>query len=165
MAFRKGEVLHVVDTLYKGVVGAWQAFRVGKNRTRSHWHRRRHRSWMVNVISLLSFCFGCPGPNGQDLQQGVIANSATAEELATAQFNAAKKEATSQVKPFVDLSNTILPWSDLFVLLDSQTNGWTLSLNHWSEPDTPGSTCTIENKRASIGGGEIEAERVSHPYT
>lgn len=64
---------------------------------------------MVNVISLLSFCFGCPGPNGQDLQQGVIANSATAEELATAQFNAAKKEATSQVKPFVDLSNTILP--------------------------------------------------------
>ena len=29
MAFRKGEVFHVVDTLYKGVVGAWQAFRVG----------------------------------------------------------------------------------------------------------------------------------------
>lgn len=30
MAFRKGEVFHVVDTLYKGVVGAWQAFRVGE---------------------------------------------------------------------------------------------------------------------------------------
>ncbi|XP_046452173.1 tight junction protein ZO-1-like isoform X4 [Daphnia pulex] len=63
MAFRKGEVFHVVDTLYKGVVGAWQAFRVG--------------------------------PNGQDLQQGVVPNSAGAEELATAQFNAAKKEAAT----------------------------------------------------------------------
>ena len=63
MAFRKGEVLHVVDTLFKGVVGAWQAYRVG--------------------------------PDGQDLQQGVIPNSAAAEELATAQFNAAKKEATT----------------------------------------------------------------------
>lgn len=30
MSFRKGEVFHVVDTLYKGVVGAWQAFRVGE---------------------------------------------------------------------------------------------------------------------------------------
>lgn len=30
MSFRKGEVFHVVDTLYKGVVGAWQAFRVGQ---------------------------------------------------------------------------------------------------------------------------------------
>jgi len=63
MSFRKGEVFHVVDTLYKGVVGSWQAFRVG--------------------------------PNGQDLQQGVIPNSAAAEELATAQFNAAKKEAAT----------------------------------------------------------------------
>ncbi|XP_045029433.1 tight junction protein ZO-1 isoform X3 [Daphnia magna] len=63
MAFRKGEVFHVVDTLYKGVVGAWQAFRVG--------------------------------PNGQDLQQGVVPNGAGAEELATAQFNAAKKEAAT----------------------------------------------------------------------
>ena len=29
MTFRKGEVFHVVDTLYKGVVGSWHAFRVG----------------------------------------------------------------------------------------------------------------------------------------
>jgi tight junction protein 1 len=35
------------------------------------------------------------GPNGQDLQQGVVPNSAGAEELATAQFNAAKKEAAT----------------------------------------------------------------------
>ena len=35
------------------------------------------------------------GPNGQDLQQGVVPNSASAEELATAQFNAAKKEAAT----------------------------------------------------------------------
>ena len=44
----------------------------------------------VNILIKIS-----TGPNGQDLQQGVIPNSAAAEELATAQFNAAKKEAAT----------------------------------------------------------------------
>lgn len=31
MSFKIGEVFHVVDTLYGGVVGSWQAFKVGRN--------------------------------------------------------------------------------------------------------------------------------------
>ncbi len=30
-SFRHGDVFHVTDTLYGGVVGSWQAFRVGRN--------------------------------------------------------------------------------------------------------------------------------------
>jgi tight junction protein 1 len=60
MAFKAGDVFRVVDTLYNGVVGAWQVLKIG----RGH----------------------------QELQRGVIPNKARAEELATAQFNATKKE-------------------------------------------------------------------------
>ena len=31
MPFNKSDVFHVVDTLHNGVVGSWQAFRMGKN--------------------------------------------------------------------------------------------------------------------------------------
>lgn len=86
MSFRKGEVFHVVDTLHKGVVGAWQAYRVGKGLFFSLGQIVRR----LELTRLLG-----AGPNGQDLQQGVIPNSAAAEELATAQFNAAKKEAAT----------------------------------------------------------------------
>ena len=84
MSFRKGEVFHVVDTLYKGVVGAWQAFRVGKV-----------FNFFPIDIHIFNYPLSFQGPNGQDLQQGVVPNSAAAEELATAQFNAAKKEAAT----------------------------------------------------------------------
>ena len=30
MSFKKCDVFHVVDTLHNGVVGSWQAFRMGK---------------------------------------------------------------------------------------------------------------------------------------
>ena len=30
-SFKNGEVLHVTDTLYGGVVGSWQAYKVGRN--------------------------------------------------------------------------------------------------------------------------------------
>ena len=30
MNFKKSDVFHVVDTLHNGVVGSWQAFRMGK---------------------------------------------------------------------------------------------------------------------------------------
>ncbi|XP_055611442.1 tight junction protein ZO-1 isoform X3 [Uranotaenia lowii] len=60
LAFKAGDVFRVIDTLYNGVVGAWQVLRIG------HGH--------------------------QELQRGVIPNKARAEELATAQFNATKKE-------------------------------------------------------------------------
>lgn len=63
MSFKAGDVFRVVDTLYNGVVGAWQVLRIG----RGH----------------------------QELQRGVIPNKARAEELATAQFNATKKEMNS----------------------------------------------------------------------
>lgn len=59
-SFKAGDVFRVVDTLYNGVVGAWQVLKVGRN--------------------------------GQETQRGVIPNKARAEELATAQFNATKKE-------------------------------------------------------------------------
>lgn len=29
MSFRSGDVFHVIDTLYNGVVGCWQVFRIG----------------------------------------------------------------------------------------------------------------------------------------
>lgn len=31
MAFRSGDIFHVIDTLYNGVVGCWQVFKIGKN--------------------------------------------------------------------------------------------------------------------------------------
>uniref|UniRef100_A0A336ME51 CSON015359 protein n=1 Tax=Culicoides sonorensis TaxID=179676 RepID=A0A336ME51_CULSO len=58
--FKAGDVFRVVDTLYNGVVGAWQVIKVGRGHT--------------------------------ETQRGVIPNKARAEELATAQFNATKKE-------------------------------------------------------------------------
>ncbi|KAF7997147.1 hypothetical protein HCN44_005424 [Aphidius gifuensis] len=60
MSFRSGDVFHVIDTLYNGVVGSWQVFKIGGN--------------------------------NQEVQKGIIPNKARAEELATAQFNATKKE-------------------------------------------------------------------------
>lgn len=30
MSFKKSDVFHVVDTLHNGVVGSWQAFRMGE---------------------------------------------------------------------------------------------------------------------------------------
>ncbi|XP_056639868.1 tight junction protein ZO-1-like isoform X1 [Diorhabda sublineata] len=60
MPFRSGDVFHVIDTLYNGVVGCWQVFRIGRN--------------------------------NQQVQKGIIPNKSRAEELATAQFNATKKE-------------------------------------------------------------------------
>ncbi|XP_053671073.1 tight junction protein ZO-1 [Anopheles nili] len=60
LTFKAGDVFRVIDTLYNGVVGAWQVLRIG----RGH----------------------------QELQRGVIPNKARAEELATVQFNASKKE-------------------------------------------------------------------------
>ncbi|XP_053660418.1 tight junction protein ZO-1 [Anopheles marshallii] len=63
LSFKAGDVFRVIDTLYNGVVGAWQVLRIG----RGH----------------------------QELQRGVIPNKARAEELATVQFNASKKELNS----------------------------------------------------------------------
>lgn len=60
MTFRSGDIFHVIDTLYNGVVGCWQVYRIGRN--------------------------------NQEVQKGIIPNKARAEELATAQFNATKKE-------------------------------------------------------------------------
>nr|CAI5852690.1 unnamed protein product [Callosobruchus analis] len=60
MSFRSGDIFHVIDTLYNGVVGCWQVFRIGRN--------------------------------NQEVQKGIIPNKSRAEELATAQFNATKKE-------------------------------------------------------------------------
>ncbi|XP_064213330.1 tight junction protein ZO-1 isoform X3 [Tribolium castaneum] len=60
MSFRSGDIFHVIDTLYNGVVGSWQVYRIGRN--------------------------------NQEVQKGIIPNKARAEELATAQFNATKKE-------------------------------------------------------------------------
>ncbi|KAI4456214.1 tight junction protein [Holotrichia oblita] len=60
MSFKSGDIFHVIDTLYNGVVGCWQVYRIGRN--------------------------------NQEVQKGIIPNKARAEELATAQFNATKKE-------------------------------------------------------------------------
>ncbi|XP_044758711.1 tight junction protein ZO-1 isoform X3 [Coccinella septempunctata] len=60
MSFRSGDIFHVIDTLYNGVVGCWQVFKIGRN--------------------------------NQEVQKGIIPNKSRAEELATAQFNATKKE-------------------------------------------------------------------------
>ena len=62
MPFGKSEVFHVVDTLHNGVVGSWQALRVN------------------------------PGNKDNKIHRGVVPNKARAEELATKQFNQAKKE-------------------------------------------------------------------------
>ncbi|KAF5291383.1 hypothetical protein FQR65_LT01693 [Abscondita terminalis] len=60
MSFRSGDIFQVIDTLYNGVVGCWQVYRIGRN--------------------------------NQQGQKGIIPNKSRAEELATAQFNATKKE-------------------------------------------------------------------------
>ncbi|XP_031353908.1 tight junction protein ZO-1-like isoform X5 [Photinus pyralis] len=60
MSFKSGDIFHVIDTLYNGVVGCWQVYRIGRN--------------------------------NQQGQKGIIPNKSRAEELATAQFNATKKE-------------------------------------------------------------------------
>ena len=70
MTFRKSDVFHVVDTLHNGVVGSWQVFR------------------MDPFLSGL-------GRAAEQVQKGVIPNKARAEELATQQFNQAKKEQNS----------------------------------------------------------------------
>lgn len=31
MTFRSGDIFHVIDTLYNGVVGCWQVFRIGES--------------------------------------------------------------------------------------------------------------------------------------
>jgi len=67
MSFKKSDVFHVVDTLHNGVVGSWQAFR------------------MDPFLSGL-------GRAAEQVQKGVIPNKSRAEEIATQQFNAAKKE-------------------------------------------------------------------------
>ena len=66
MPFGKSEVFHVVDTLHNGVVGSWQALRVNPS-----------------------------GDKDNKIHRGVVPNKARAEELATKQFNAAKKEQTA----------------------------------------------------------------------
>lgn len=30
MSFKSGDIFHVIDTLYNGVVGCWQVYRIGK---------------------------------------------------------------------------------------------------------------------------------------
>merc|ERR1719192_119005 len=67
MSFKNSDVFHVVDTLHNGVVGSWQAFR------------------MDPFLSGL-------GRAAEQVQKGVIPNKSRAEEIATQQFNAAKKE-------------------------------------------------------------------------
>lgn len=67
MTFKKSDVFHVVDTLHNGVVGSWQAFR------------------MDPFLSGL-------GRAAEQVQKGVIPNKSRSEEIATQQFNAAKKE-------------------------------------------------------------------------
>merc|ERR1719468_798649 len=67
MTFKKSDVFHVVDTLHNGVVGSWQAFR------------------MDPFLSGL-------GRAAEQVQKGVIPNQSRAEEIATKQFNLAKKE-------------------------------------------------------------------------
>merc|ERR550517_1503386 len=67
MSFKKSDVFHVVDTLHNGVVGSWQAFRMDP------------------------FLSG-QGRAAEQVQKGVIPNKSRAEEIATQQFNAAKKE-------------------------------------------------------------------------
>jgi tight junction protein 1 len=66
LPFKKSEVFHVVDTLHNGVVGSWQAFKVDP------------------------YMSGNKSP--EQVHRGVIPNKARSEELATRQFNAAKKE-------------------------------------------------------------------------
>merc|ERR1719300_1636495 len=70
MSFKKSDVFHVVDTLHNGVVGSWQAFR------------------MDPFLSGL-------GRAAEQVQKGVIPNKSRAEEIATQQFNAAKKKEQS----------------------------------------------------------------------
>lgn len=64
ISFRKGEVFHVVDTLYNGNAGSWLVYRLGRN--------------------------------GQEIQRGVIPNSARARELAQAQQTSSKKEGDNE---------------------------------------------------------------------
>lgn len=81
MSFRSGDVFHVIDTLHNGTVGAWQVFRIGMYKL----------FFLKFIIQLFHICFHL-GRNNQEVQKGIIPNKARAEELATAQFNATKKE-------------------------------------------------------------------------
>jgi len=86
MAFKKGDVFHVVDTLHNGVVGSWQVFRMGEreNGELTSLYRRR-------IFHADPFLSGM-GSAAEQVKKGVIPNKARAEEIATKQFNAAKKE-------------------------------------------------------------------------
>ena len=89
MSFTKSDVFHVVDTLHNGVVGSWQAFRMGKI-------NGRHNCIIIchlfsSLINLDPFLSGL-GRAAEQIQKGVIPNKARAEEIATQQFNLAKKE-------------------------------------------------------------------------
>ncbi|KFM74781.1 Tight junction protein ZO-1, partial [Stegodyphus mimosarum] len=64
LSFRKGEVFHVVDTLYNGNAGSWLVYRLGRN--------------------------------GQEIQRGVIPNSARAREIAHAQQTSSKKDSDNE---------------------------------------------------------------------
>lgn len=83
MSFKKSDVFHVVDTLHNGVVGSWQAFRMGEL-----WNRMM----LVFQLSLADPFLSGQGRAAEQVQKGVIPNKSRAEEIATQQFNAAKKE-------------------------------------------------------------------------
>ncbi|KAG8186733.1 hypothetical protein JTE90_009802 [Oedothorax gibbosus] len=60
LSFRKGEVFHVVDTLYNGKPGSWLVYRLGRN--------------------------------GQEIQRGIVPNSARAKDLAQSQRPSSNKK-------------------------------------------------------------------------
>ena len=78
MSFKSGDIFHVIDTLYNGVVGCWQVFRIGNP--------------VFTFYTVVCNELECLGRSNQEVQKGIIPNKARAEELATAQFNATKKE-------------------------------------------------------------------------
>ncbi len=94
MPFRKSDVFHVVDTLHNGVVGSWQVFRMGKSDVNGSFILRTNDSMIILFFSLDPFLSSGSGSNEQ-VKKGVIPNKARAEEIATRQFNAAKKEQNS----------------------------------------------------------------------
>ena len=83
MSFKKSDVFHVVDTLHNGVVGSWQAFRMGE---------AFHQRPLKNISMLADPFLSGRGRAAEQVQKGVIPNKSRAEEIATQQFNAAKKE-------------------------------------------------------------------------
>ena len=83
MSFKKSDVFHVVDTLHNGVVGSWQAFRMGE---------AFHQGPLKNISMFADPFLSGQGRAAEQVQKGVIPNKSRAEEIATQQFNAAKKE-------------------------------------------------------------------------